>query len=220
MGFSPSRAENQEHFFCLRTAFLKFSIHGRTPNFCLTRHKEKKHLEVFAAGCVSSCSYREPLQQLWAAAPSQLWPHLPPHTCVFCCLKEVLISLCPALCPHPSAAAPLARPGLLRVPDLTWASSPGARGCWWPQKCPSGQRGCSWQMGPVHLGPSMCHEELQPSRTEMESTAVEGQHCSIWTAGSIHSPLLFPSLPLSINLLPFSPFLSLSLLLSFFWFHF
>lgn len=221
MGFSPSSAKNQELFFCLWAAFFKFLIHGKSPNFCLTQHKEKKHLEVFAAGRVC-----EQLQ-LWRAssaavsrAPSQLWPHLPPHTCGFCCLKEVLISLCPAVCPHLGAAAPAARPGPLQVLDLTWASSTGARGCCDPRKCPSGQRGCSWQMVPVHLGPSLCHEGLQPSRTEMGGTAVRGQCCRVWTAGSTHGPLLSPSLPLSINLLPFPPFIPLFILLSFFWFCF
>lgn len=192
------------------------------PTFVLpstkTRSTWRFVLLAGRAGCESSCSYGEPLQQLWAGAPNQLWPHLPPHTCGFCCLKEVLISLCPVVCPHLGAAAPVARPGPLQVPDLTWASSSRARGCCDPRKCPSGQRGCSWQMVPVHLGPSMCHKGLQPSRTEMEGTAVEGRRCRVWAAGSTHSPLLSPSLPLSINLLPFSPFLSLSLLLFFFCF--
>lgn len=126
MGFSPSSAKNQERFFCLRAAFLKLSIHGKSPNFCLTQHKEKKHLEVFAAGCVSSCSYREPLQQLGAGAPSQLWPHLPPHTCGFCCIKEVLMPSCPAVCPHLAAAAP----GLLQVLISPEPPPLGAGGCW------------------------------------------------------------------------------------------
>lgn len=132
------------------------------PTFVLHSTKKRSIWRfLLLAGCVSSCSYREPLQQLWAGAPSQLWPHLPPHTRgFFCCLKEVLISLCPAVCPHLAAAAPVARPGLLQVPDLTWASSsrgmlvtpenvPGARGavpgrwspCTWGPPCAT--KGCS-----------------------------------------------------------------------------
>lgn len=122
------------------------------PTFVLRGTKRRSIwrflLPAGRAGCVSSCSYREPLQQLWAGAPSQLWPHLPPHTCVFCCLKEVLTSLCPAVCPHPGAAAPVARPGLLRVPDLTWASSSGGKGMLATPKMSLGPKGLFMADGP------------------------------------------------------------------------
>lgn len=169
------------------------------PTFVLHSTKKRSIWRfLLPAGCVSSCSQWEPLQQLWAGAPSQLWPHLPPHTCGFCCLKGVLISSCPAVCPHLGAAAPVARPGFLQVPDLTWASSPGAKGMLVTPEMSLGPEGLSMADGPMHLGPSMCHEGLQPSRTEMESTAVEGLHCSIWTAGSIHGPFAL-SFPPSFN---------------------
>lgn len=74
--------------------------------------------------------------------------------------------------------------------------------------------------GPCAPGALHVPWRAAPSRTEMEGTAVEGQHCRVWTAGSIHGPLLSPSFPIPVNLFLFSHFLSLSLLLSFFWFCF
>lgn len=182
------------------------------PTFVLHSTKKRSIWRfLLLAGCVSSCSYGEPLQQLWAGAPSQLWPHLPPHNRgVFLLLEgsfNILVS-CSLSSSGCSSSCGQARPFAGAWPHLSLLLQGDAGD---PRKCPWGQRGCSWQMVPVHLGPSMCHEGLQPSRTEMESTAVEGRHCWIWTAGSIHGPWLFPPSPLSINLLPFSaffPFLS------------
>lgn len=88
-----------------------------------------------------------------------------------------------------------------QLPSLTRASGTACKGMLvtpantsWPEGSVCGAD------GPMNVVPSMCHAGLQPSRMEVASTAVEGQHCCIQTAGSIHAPfaISFPS--------SFSPF--------------
>lgn len=192
------------------------------PTFVL--HSTKKRsiwrflLLAGRARCVSSCNHREPLQQLWAGAPSQLWPHLPPHTCGFLLLKGsfrifVSCSLSSCGCSSSCGQARTFAGFWSHLSLLLW----GKGGAGDPRNVPRARGAVHGRWSLCTWGPPCAMESCSPAGQRWKAQLWRGR---IWTAGSIHSPLLFPSLPLSINLLPFSPFLSLCLVVSFFWFCF
>lgn len=186
------------------------------PTFVL--HSTKKRsiwrflLLAGRAGCVSSCNHREPLQQLWAGAPSQLWPHLPPHTCGFLLLKGsfcIFVSCSLSSCGCSSSCGQ-ARPFAgfwSHLSLLLW----GKGGAGDPRNVPRARGAVHGRWSLCTWGPPCAMESCSPAGQRWKAqlwrgSTAESEQLEASTALCSFLPSLF--LLICFLFLPFFPFLS------------